>query len=145
MKLLLMLGKCVLVAVVAVVVLTVYGKVKQRSGSAGSGSVAATELSPAGFYHLKRDEAANSRVAIMVAPNCPSHESARGRELHAALQRAGVPADLKNNLEFTFTDMAEAERVQKFMAKVQNPLVLVRGWAKGNPSVEDVLAQYRAK
>jgi hypothetical protein len=31
------------------------------------------------------------------------------------------------------------------MSGAQNPLVLVRGWAKGNPSLQDVLAQYRAR
>jgi hypothetical protein len=30
------------------------------------------------------------------------------------------------------------------MANVANPLVLVRGWARGNPTALDVIAQYRS-
>jgi hypothetical protein len=52
---------------------------------------------------------------------------------------------MSNTLQISFTDPAEAQRVQQFMSRVQNPLVLVRGWAKGNPSLEDVVAQYRAR
>jgi hypothetical protein len=148
MKLLALLGKCALVAVTAIVVLTVYGKVKQRSAANPAPAASSAKdpgLSEAGFFLLKREEASNPRVTIMSPPNCPSHEAQRARDLEASLQAAGVPCEMKNSIEFTFTDPADAERVQQYMASVANPLVLVRGWAKGNPTAEDIVAQYRAQ
>lgn len=132
----------------AIVGLTVFGKIRQKISAQGPAPAHASTkdpgLSPAGFFLLSRDDAKNPRVAIMSPPNCPSHEAARARQLAAALQAAGVPCELKDTLEFNFHDPADAERMQKYMAGVANPLVLVRGWAKGNPSAADVIAEYRA-
>lgn len=136
--------KTLLFITLAVVALTVVGKVRQKVAANAPAVARDSGLSPAGFYHLKPADAKNPRVTIMSAPNCPSHESRRAEALHAALLAAGIPAELKQGIEFQFTDPAEAERVTKFMEKVANPLVLVRGWAKGNPMTEDVIAQYRS-
>jgi hypothetical protein len=51
---------------------------------------------------------------------------------------------MKSEIGFNFTDPDDAARVQKYMANVANPLVLVRGRAKGNPTFDDVIAEYRA-
>jgi hypothetical protein len=135
----------------AIVALTVFGKIRQKigPGSGGKSSSATTAsardpgLSPQGFFLLKPEEAKNPRVTIMSAPNCPSHEAQLARSLEASLQSAGVPCEIQSRLEFTFTDPDDAARVNKYMAGVANPLVLVRGWAKGNPTMEEVVAEYR--
>ena len=135
--------KVLLLLAAAFGVFTLYAKYRQSHPAAPS-AVSAKDpgLSPAGFFQLKPGDR-DPKVTVMVAPGCPRDEAVRGRELHAALQAAGVPCQMSNTLEISFTDPAEAERVQKFMGNVSNPLVIVRGWAKGNPSLEDVLAQYR--
>lgn len=145
MKILQILG-CVVLAIVG---LTVFGKIRQKMGAGASASDAtvvagAPAPSAAGFILLKPEEAKNPRVTILTAPNCPSHESQRARDLQASLQAAGVPCELSSHIGFSFTDMKAAERVQKFMDKVPFPLVLVRGWAKGNPSATEVIAQYQS-
>jgi len=81
--------------------------------------------------------------AIIAGPPARD-EAARARLLQATLQSAGIPCELKQEIGFQFTDPDDVARVNKYMANVANPLVLVRGWAKGNPSAQDVIAQYRA-
>lgn len=137
--------KALLVLVAAFGVFTLYAKYRQAHPAPAASSTPDAGVSPAGFVLINREDAGNPTVTVMVAPGCPRDEAVRGRELHAALQQAGVPCTMSNTLQISFTDPAEAERVQQFMSGVQNPLVLVRGWAKGNPSLQDVLAQYRAR
>lgn len=146
-----MLLKIILGIFVAIVALTVFGKIQQKLGSGGgsspsstAGSVKDPGLSAAGFFLLSRDEAKNPRVTIMSAPNCPSHEAQRAQALASALTSAGIPCELKQGIEFQFTDPADVDRVNKYMANAANPLVLVRGWAKGSPTTDDVIAQYRS-
>jgi hypothetical protein len=140
--------KILLGVFLAIVALTVFGKIRQKLAAnapvASRSAKAANELSPAGFFLLSREDAQNPRVTIMSPPNCPSHEAQRAQALASALQAAGIPCELKSEIGFTFTDPAEAERVNQFMTNVANPLVLVRGWAKGSPLAEDVIAQYRS-
>jgi hypothetical protein len=143
--------KIILGIFVAIVALTVFGKIQQKIGSSGGSSKPAPAssakdpgLSPAGFFLLSRDDAKNPRVTIVSAPNCPSHEAQRAEALASALTSAGIPCELKQGIEFQFTDPADGERVNKYMANAANPVVLVRGWAKGSPTTDDVIAQYRS-
>jgi hypothetical protein len=134
--------------VVAVVALTIFGKVRQKVAANAPAVTAKTDtkdpgLSPAGFFLLSRDDAKNPRVTIMSPPNCPSAEAQQARRLEASLQAAGIPCEMKQEIGFEFHDPDEAARVNQYMSNVANPLVLVRGWAKGSPTAEDVIAQYR--
>lgn len=128
-------------------VFTLYAMYRQAhpASASAAATVKSPGMSPHGFILLNRDEADNPRVTIMAPANCPKPEAQRARDLEAALQAAGVPCEVKDNLEISFDDPAEAERVQKFMSNVSNPLVLVRGWAKGNPMTEDIIAQYNTR
>lgn len=143
--------KIFLFIAVAIVALTIFGKVRQKVAASAPASAAAKGakakdpgLSPQGFFLLSREDAGNPRVTIMSPPNCPSHEAVLARELEASLQAAGVPCEMKHEISFTFTDPDEAARVNQYMTTVANPLVLVRGWAKGNPLPQDVIAQYQS-
>jgi hypothetical protein len=145
-----MILKTLFAIIVAVVALTLFGKVRQKVAANAPAKSPATAsakdpgLSAAGFFLLSRDDAKNPRVTIMSAPNCPSHEAQMAQALQATLASAGIPCELKQGIEFQFTDPAEVERVNKYMANVANPLVLVRGWAKGAPTAQDVIAQYNS-
>jgi hypothetical protein len=142
MGLLKMLGKLALTGVVAVAALTIVGKIRQAS--AGNAAAAPEAASEAGFVMLKPEEANSKTVVIMSAPNCPREEAVRARALAAKLQAAGIPNELRSEISFSFTDEKEAARIQKFMGEVTNPLVLIRGRAKGNPTLEAVIAEYRS-
>ena len=142
--------KTVMAVILVIAALTLFGKIRQKlaDGAPAGGAAAASAkdpgLSPAGFFLLNRDDAKNSRVTIMAPPNCPSEDAARARSLQASLQSAGIPCEMKQEIGFEFHDPDDVARVNKYMANVANPLVLVRGWGKGNPSAADVIAQYRA-
>ena len=142
MGLLKTLSKLAITGVVAVAALTIVGKVRQASAAnAGKSPDAASE---AGFVMLKPEEATNGAVVIMSAPNCPREEAVRARALAASLQEAGIPNEIRSEISFQITDEKEAARIQKFMGNVSNPFVLVRGRAKGNPTLEAVIAEYRS-
>ena len=147
MNLLKLLLKLAVFGVASVAALTVVNKVRQRSAGSSAGTpvvLAGEKLSEAGFLLLKPEEAQNPNVTIMSPPHCPSTDARRARALGDSLARAGIPHEMKSEISFTLTDPKEAERVQQFMGNVANPLVLVRGWAKGNPTLDQVIAQYRA-
>jgi ABC-type transport system substrate-binding protein len=142
--------KILFAVILGIVALTIFGKVRQKvvanapAKTAKAGNAKDPGLSAAGFFLLSRDDANNPRVTIMSAPNCPSHEAQMAEALASGLNSAGIPCELKQGIEFQFTDPADVARVNKYMASVANPLVLVRGWAKGAPSAQDVIAQYRS-
>lgn len=138
--------------VLGVAALTVVGKVRQKLAANAATSTATSKaaasakdpgLSAAGFFLLSRDGAKNPNVIIMSVPNCPSEEAARAQMLQSALLSANIPRVMQQGIEFQFTDPADVERVNKYTGGgIANPLVIVRGWAKGNPTAEDVIAQY---
>ena len=143
--------KMILAVFAVIVAFTLLGKFSQKMDSLGAAATAAADraknpgLSPAGFFLLSRDDAKNPRVTIMSPPNCPSREAQLAQALAAALNSAGIPCELKQGIDFQFHDPAEVERVKIYMTHVANPLVLVRDWAKGNPTAQDVIAQYRSE
>ncbi len=142
MGLLKLVGKVALGAVVAVAVLTVAGKIRQRTARAPE--AAGAEPNASGFFLLSPDDAADNTVIIMSPPNCPSLDAQRARALGDALARAGIPHRMKSEIGFTFHDPDDMARVQNYMAHVTNPLVLIRGRAKGNPTLDEVIAEYHA-
>ncbi len=80
----------------------------------------------------------------MSPPNCPSTDAQWARALGDSLARAGIPHEMKSEIGFNFDNPDDVARVNKYMANIANPLVLVRGWARGNPTFDQVVAQYRA-
>ena len=135
---------------VAIVELTVFGKVRQQLAAtdqktAQIGNAKDPGLSPQGFFLMTRAEEKKRTVTVFVAPNCPSAESQRARVLMAGIQAAGIPCEEKQGIELTFTDPDDTARMQKYGSTIENPLVMVRGWGKGNPTAGQVIAEYRAK
>lgn len=146
--------KTLFALMLAVVALTLVGKIRQKIAANPAQPVAAAKaggganardpgLSAAGFFLLSRDGAKNPNVIIISAPNCPSDEAMRAEMLRSTLQSKGIPCEMQQGIEFQFNDPDDVARVTKYTgAGIVNPLVLVRGWAKGNPLPEDVVAQY---
>jgi len=143
MNLLKLLLKITVIAVLVFVAIAVSGKMK-RQKQIEAIARDAPNWSEAGFYLLQRDVPKNQKVWVMAPPNCPSQEAQQARLLCAAIQVAGVPCEISSQLQLNPDSPEEAERLKKFMDQVANPLVVVRGWGKGNPTVKEVIAQYRA-
>jgi hypothetical protein len=140
--------KTVMGVIMVIAVLTVFGQIRQKvnlaAASAPVTAAADHPLSAAGFFLLSREDARNPRVTIMSPPNCPSDEARRAQALAESLKAVGIPCELKQEIGFTFTNPDDVARVNKSMANLATPLVLVRGWAKGNPSAQDVIVQFQA-
>jgi len=149
-----MILKILFAIVVAIVGLTLVGKVRQKiaanppkasasAKTAGGANAKDPGLSAAGFFLVSRDAGSNSNVIIMTVPNCPSDEAARAQMLQSSLLSAGIPCEMRQDISFNFTDPSDFERVNKYTSGgIANPVVIVRGWAKGNPTAEDVISQY---
>lgn len=142
--------KILLCVVVGLVGLTIFGKVRQglakKTGVAAAAPAKQDDpgLSAQGFFFISDQEARNKGVKIMTVPNCPSEEAARAEALASAVRSAGVPVQTQQGVGFDFNHPADFERVKKYMENIPQPLVIVSGWAKGNPTAADVIAQYRA-
>lgn len=142
--------KALLFIVAAVVALTIFGKVRQKvaANAPAKSSPAANAkdpgLSPHGFFLMSREYENEKRVIIMTPPNCPSDEAVRAQALASTLSSAGVPTETRQEIDGTFNSPDDMARFQKYMNNVTMPLVVVRGWAKGNPLPEDVIAQYNS-
>lgn len=152
--------KTVMAIILAIAALTIFGKIRQKiaetaparaanTKAAGAGAAAPADskdpgLSPNGFFLLDRAEASNPRVVIMSPPNCPSYEAQLASALEGSLNSAGVPTEMRQEIGGTITNPDDMARIQKYMTNVANPLVIVRGWAKGNPTAQDVIAQYNS-
>lgn len=51
---------------------------------------------------------------------------------------------MRSDFSASFTDEAEAERVNCHMSTAEVPIVIVRGWAKGSPTLDQVIAEYKS-
>ena len=146
MGLLKLVFKVSLAGVVVVATLAVVGLVRQHLAEVGGARVPLAAGRPkggTGFVLLSKNDAANDKVIIMCAAHCPRAESVRARDLGQALGVIDIPYELKSDISFSFHRADEMARVQQFMANVTNPLVLIRGRAKGNPTFEEVVEEYR--
>ena len=139
-----MLGKLAVVGVVGVFVMTIVGKVQQARARNAPVVEKAEEATEFGFVMLKPEEAKDWSVHILAPLNCPRPHAVRARDLAEALNTAGIPHQIQDTIEFSPKDQKAAERIQKFMSSAPDPVVFIRGRAKGNPSIETVIAEFRA-
>ena len=110
------------------------------------GDDAAVVASAGGFVPVPTPDGMSPHGVVVFAPeNCPSDEAQRAYALISDLGGRGVPVVRASAASFdNLPDAATAERVRAVMSG-QIPIVFVNGRAKGNSSLEDVLAEYRRK
>lgn len=87
-----------------------------------------------------------SRTAVLIfsPPNCPSAEAQQARVLSRALAELGIPHLITSQANFDL-DSPEAVRAVKRVMEGQGPVVLVHGRGKGNPTLDEVVAEYRTQ
>ena len=102
--------------------------------------------SAAGFVPVPMPDGMSPHGVVVFAPeNCPSDAAQRAYALISDLGGRGVPVVRASAASFdNLPDAATAERIRAVMGG-EIPVVFVRGKAKANPSVQDVLAEYRSK
>jgi hypothetical protein len=85
-----------------------------------------------------------TRVMVIAAEDCPEAAARRADELAERLARDGIPVTRTHNVSFPAVNGAdELQRVNRVM-QGELPIVIVHGRAKANPTLDEVLAEYRA-
>jgi hypothetical protein len=86
-----------------------------------------------------------SRVMVVAAENCPHEDAQRADRLAEELRDRGIPVSRTHEVNFNpaHIDMAVAQRVPAVMEGAL-PIVFIHGRAKGNPTLDDVVAEYQA-
>jgi hypothetical protein len=84
-------------------------------------------------------------VVIYAALNCPRAGARRADELERELTRQGIACSRSNTLEFRVSakDLPQMEKVKDLM-NGEIPLVLVKGRAKNNPSLDEIIKEYKS-
>lgn len=101
--------------------------------------------SASGFVTLPGDSGPLSKgVHVIAAENCPEDAAQRADRLADQLAKAGVPVQRGHQASFNLGNAGPAAAQQ--ITAVMNgtlPIVFVHGKAKSNPSLDEVLAEYR--
>ncbi|WP_440225205.1 hypothetical protein ACQQ2N_08115 [Dokdonella sp. MW10] len=94
------------------------------------------------------DGAPAGTILVFAPPNCPKESARRAQSLVDELSRRGVPVMLTSHYtNGSLMPGPESTEILKRLDHVmrgQLPIALVNGRGKANPSIEDVLATYRA-
>lgn len=109
---------------------------------------ALAQQSPGGFIPVSMpSQAPTGHVYILAPLNCPSPEARRADELAARLHQLGIPVKRGSGYSLQFGEpteqaIADAKRTSHIL-EGPIPAVFVNGMGKSNPTLEDVLAEYR--
>ena len=108
--------------------------------------VSRTVISENGFASLPPVNGQTSRKVYVLAPeNCPSEAAKRADRLAADLSRKGIPVERISRARFSFSSQLESN-VQTRMSEIMEgplPIVFADGRAKSNPSLDEVVAEFR--
>ena len=132
--------KYLFLACLAFVIFTLYARCSHHARAAAAVEL---PLSEAGFVTLPPNDLPNGKAVIVSQPGCPKAEAKRVKELDFQLMNAGIPREIREDVNFTFSTQAEADLLNQFMGSATRPLVFVRGKVRGNPTVMEVVAEYR--
>lgn len=82
-------------------------------------------------------------VLVIAAENCSGKDAKRADSLAKSLAENGIPVSRIHSFRLEPQDAAAVDRINAFdMNKL--PIVFVRGKAKSNPNLEEVIAEYKA-
>ncbi|MGA3007034.1 MAG: hypothetical protein ABSE59_04000 [Opitutaceae bacterium] len=149
--------KIILVAALVIAIWSVAGK--HRLISIGQPiprshqPAADSTVSIAGFVKVVHPDGVDPRSvfiygAINRPSSCPrwqpSQEGIRSDALATALAAAGIPYVRSDTIGFSSINDSDVEDRLVALQNRERPLVFVNGWAKANPSLDDIIAQYNA-
>ena len=104
----------------------------------------AAMTSEGGFVSIPMPDGMSPHGVVVFAPqDCPSDAAQRAYALISDLGSRGVPVSRADAASFdNLPDAATAERIRAVMSG-EVPIVFVNGKAKPNPSLEEVVTEYR--
>lgn len=93
------------------------------------------------------DDAQANDIIIYTAPNCPSAIAQRSRALFRELRRENIPVKKSSRYAVRSTDTSrefkkKMQRTFKILES-EGVVVLVAGYAKINPTLDEVISQYQ--
>lgn len=113
-------------------------------------SVAARELAEAADSHgsvpvVTSQGAAPDTVIILAALNCPSAQAKRADALAAQLSRMGIPNRRANQYSVARISREQIPLLSQTNAVLTGeiPIVIINDKAEANPTVDEVVAEYR--
>ncbi len=122
-----------------------YNYWRQHRQEHPSGSSSELSRSSGGFVSLPavRDQSP-SAVLVVAAEDCPHEDAQRADRLAEDLSRSGLPVVRTHAIAFEIPNggPADLDRINQVMTG-ELPVVFVRGRAKANPTLEEVLAEFR--
>jgi len=85
-------------------------------------------------------------VVILGPANCSSAGAQRADSLAKALEKRGIPHTRSNQMGMLSGERPSKEQMDKVKAVMggEVPIVFIRGRAKANPSLDEVLSEYRS-
>jgi len=101
-----------------------------------------------GFIHVQMpDGTPANTVLILAALNCPSDAAQRADAMARILNEKGIPAIRSSNSSFSARARTQEQiALLNGSVVVSNgalPIIFINGMGKANPSVEEVVSQYR--
>ena len=84
-------------------------------------------------------------AVVLAALNCPSVLAKRADAMASRLRELGIPNTRANNYRVGGVTRDQSALIEQTSAVLggEIPVVIVNGWAKANPSVEEVVAEMR--
>jgi hypothetical protein len=128
---------------------------KERKASQAYAAFMATEAngrpaSQCGFKDILQLDGVDPQVITVLMPcGCPLEAGQRGRALVAKIKAANLPVTASSEVHAKISGQTR-EEVEGKMAMMndimggETPIVVYKGRAKNNPTIDDVLAEYRA-
>jgi hypothetical protein len=99
-----------------------------------------------GFVRVLAANGAPQNTAIILAAlNCPSAQAKRADALAARLDELGIPNRRANNYAVANVTRDQAPMIKQTSAVLggEIPVVIINGKGKANPSIDDVVSEYR--
>lgn len=136
---------------ILLVVAVVYGVYANWDNLGLGGSTAVAEVTAHGFVPVvvvMPDGVSKDTVVIYTVPHCPSGVAQRVRSLSKALSSAGIKHHTSSSYVVSRSNASAAfkQKMQQTFEAIEagGMVVLVVGYGRVDPSVEQVVAQYKA-
>ena len=107
--------------------------------------VTSTTRSSRGFVAISGiNDAHGNRVLVVAPQRCSSYEAQLADSLVEGLRREGIPVTHTNSISFSGSDNETLERAEALMSQ-SPPLVFISGRVKSQPSLSEVIQEYRSR
>jgi hypothetical protein len=135
------------IAVIVAVVVFAYKEWRQQASPSRPAESAAAATRASRFVALPTSNFGRSaNVVVLAAEGCSEDAAQRADTLASELSRLGVPVTRAHDIRFEQLD-PRVDDVGQINAVMNGtlPVVLVRGRARNNPTLDEVLAEYRQR